>query len=655
MREWWSAADLAKQALPGLPTTERGIAMLAERRGWLAAEHEGFRWRARAGRGGGVEFHTNVLPLEARLKLVVHSAPVAAVPARKVAKEALATQEMWAWLERQPENRRTKAGERLDALHTVEALAQSGTARSTAFAMVAEAKSIPLRTLYDWAKLVEFVDRGDWLPYLAPRFAGGGVDAECSDQAWDALRALYLRQNGPDATTCVRDIRAVAAQNGWKLPSDRTLFRRLKAIDPATKTLKRQGVEALKRMLPAQQRDRSGLHALEAVNADGHRWDVFVKWEDGTIERPMMTAFQDIYSGMILSWRIDRSENWHAVRLAFGDLVEKYGIPDRCLFDNGRHYASKKITGGTKNRFRFKVREEEPEGILTALGVQIHWATPYHGQSKPIERAFRDFARGLAKHPLFEGAYTGNSPVTKPEHYGTKAVPIAVFLKVLEQGITEHNQRTGRTGGVCAGRSFEETFNESYAAALIRKATPEQRRLWLLAAEAVAVNRQDGTVTLMGNRYQHELLSPLRGKKVTVRFDPENLHQPLHIYRLDGGYICAASCIEKVGFFDVEAAQATARRDRAIIRHKKAAAELEAPMSLDEAVVLTKRIDRLQPPPAPRLVRLFHGTSALKQLPMADAEEDAPDPIHEAMRAARLARTAGRVALRAVPDPDDAD
>ncbi|RYS32216.1 hypothetical protein DLS39_13645, partial [Staphylococcus pseudintermedius] len=148
------------------------------------------------------------------------------------------------------------------------------------------------------------------------------------------------------------------------------------------------------------------LHAMELLNIDGHKFDVFVKWDDGRISRPMGVAIQDVYSRKMLAVRIGESENKDLTRLAFGDVFRDYGIPKACLMDNGRAFASKAMTGGAKPRFRFKIKDEDPAGLLTSLGIQIHWATPYRGQSKPIERAFRDFCDRVAKHPKFHGAYT---------------------------------------------------------------------------------------------------------------------------------------------------------------------------------------------------------------------------------------------------------
>src|SRR3546814_11612024 len=66
------------------------------------------------------------------------------------------------------------------------------------------------------------------------------------------------------------------------------------------------------------------------------------------------------------------------------------------------------------------------------------------GQSKPIERAWRDFCDTIAKHPVFAGAYTGNKPDAKPENYGSHAVPLALFRAVFAREIAGPNAGQGR-------------------------------------------------------------------------------------------------------------------------------------------------------------------------------------------------------------------
>ncbi|MEI6161372.1 MAG: DNA-binding protein, partial [Roseococcus sp.] len=81
-REWFSAAELAALALPGMPATKRGVTDLAERQDWQRAAWEGTHWRLRTGRGGGVEYHLAVLPMVARAKLAFaeHQAAAATQP-----------------------------------------------------------------------------------------------------------------------------------------------------------------------------------------------------------------------------------------------------------------------------------------------------------------------------------------------------------------------------------------------------------------------------------------------------------------------------------------------------------------------------------------------------------------------------------------------
>ena len=496
-----------------------------------------------------------------------------------------------------------------------------------------------ISTLYRWREAVYGLDRGDWLPTLAPRHAGRQVSIECPAEAWEALKVDYLRLERPNFSDCCARLGKLAAAQGWTLPSATTLQRRMDAIPVELRVLARDGVEALKRMYPAQERDRSHLHAVEAVNADGHKWDVFVKWPDGTVGRPMMCAIQDLYSGMILAWRVDRSANKEAVRLAIGDMVERYGIPSHCYLDNGRDFASKWITGKTPNRYRFTVKDEEPSGILPLLGVTVHWTTPYSGQSKPIERAFRDMAQNLAKHPRFAGAWCGNKPDAKPENYASKAVPLDVFIATIAEGIVEHNARPGRDTKVCGKRlSFADAFAASYAQAPIRKATVEQQRLWLLAAEQISVGRRDGAIEMSGNRFWADFLVGYRGQKVTVRFDPQALQEPLHVYRADGGYLGAAECVAAVGFDNVDAARLHSRARKGWMRAQAEMLAAERTMSIEQLAALLPEPATPAPLPEAKVVRPFlpsRGSLAVQANPEEEDDYDWLTKSNEALRGQR--------------------
>lgn len=642
MSKWLTPAEIASLALPGLPNSERGVQLRAKREGWTnparqwPLDERGI-WRRRRGRGGGIEYSPAVLPPEARLRLEMTPAiaaitggqasgsahePAAGAEPVGSGQPSPERSELWRQYEQQPDHRKAEARKRVELLLTVERLADQGTARCTAFALVAAESGVAERTLRLWRNKVDGVERQDWMVYLVPRHVGSrGREKPIDGDAWDFIRADWLRVEQPPFESCWRRLERVAGKMGWQLPSKKTVERRLQALPKTVKIAGRQGMEALKTLYPAQERDRSVFHALEAVNADGHKWDVFVRWPDGYIGRPVMVAFQDLYSGKVLSWRIDRSEHAALVRLALGDLVSTFGVPDHCWLDNGRGFAAKWLTGGTPTRYRFKVREEDAAGLLTTLGVDVHWTTPYSGQSKPIERAFRDFCSDIAKDPRFAGAWTGNTPMAKPENYGNAAVPIDTFVAVVTEGITLHNARQGRRTAVAAGRSFDDAFIGSYQVAPIRRTTPEQERLWLLAAENITA-RRDGSIELLGNRFWTEQLVEHAQRKLIVRFDPQALQTEVHAYRLDGSYLCTAPVIEAVGFADVDAARQHAHARSRWMRAQKDMLEAERVIGIDQVAALLPKADE---PPAPdaRVIRpIFAGNTALAARPVDDEHEE---------------------------------
>jgi transposase InsO family protein len=639
---WFKASELAAEKLPGMPGSKRNINRLVEKLGWDKTNLA----RIGQGKGAPLEYHFTLLPEPAQAALTARYGEAQA-PAPRIQKRAAVVETprgaaAWAWYEALPATIKDRAAQRLEALLRIETLRRR-VGRGAAVRAIAEECDVSVATMHNWLDLVRGVPPADWLLALAPAPRGGGGRPVNIDEAfWDTFRADFLRASEPSFNSCYRRTVHIAKKEGWTVPNERTLRRRVEEIPEAVRVMARKGRDATKAMYPAQERDRSMFHAMEAVNVDGHKWDVFCRYPDGTVARPLMVAFQDLYSGMFVAWRMARSENKDDVRLCLGDMVATYGIPDDCYLDNGRAFASKWLTGGTSNRYRFKVKSEEPAGILTQLGVRIHWTTPYAGQSKPIERGFGDFARDIAKHPAFEGAYTGNAPDAKPENYGTRAVPIEEFTRIVNEEIVKHNARPGRQSRVCAGQhSFQDVFDASYKVAPIRMATPEQIRMFMLMAEGVRPRQRDGAIHLLRNRYWHEKLLEHRGRLLTVRFDPENVHQDLAVHAQDGTLICVAELIEAVGFADTAAAREHAAARNAYLRATRERLAAERKMSLAQLVALQPQAEAYEPP-EPTIVRpIFAGATrgnlALK--PMAEAEADADAFDASFAKGLRLVRT----------------
>lgn len=562
---WWTASELAEAGLPDMPTTRKGVELWVKRINLRS--HPDYA-RKRAGRGGGWEYHWKALPARAQRKLLSE----AKSPVETTAPER---GEAWQWFEGLPETVQDKARARLRVIQAVEALeGQEG--RYMAVDAVARMEGVSARSVWNWLSLIEGVRRDDRLPYLAPRHRAAkrketrdAVDPDFMD--W--LKSDYLRLARPSFATCYRRAVRVAEAKGWTVSPEHTVRRRYKEqVSRPTEVLARYGLEKLKRMFPAQVRDKTSLRALEVVNADYHKFDVFVQWPgEAAPVRPQMVAFQDIYSGLILSWRLDLTANSNGVMLAAGDMIEDWGIPDHVVLDNGREFAAKLVTGGAATRFRFKVLEDDIPGLFVSLGCEIHWATPYSGQSKPIERAFRDMCDAISRDPRFEGAWTGNTIDAKPENYGNRAIPLDQFLKVVEEGIQEHNLRQGRRSEVAWGRSFREVFDESYLSSPIRKATEAQRRLWLMGAKGLRGKSNTGELTFQGNQYWAPWMHELAGKRVIARFDPADLWDGLHVYSMENAYLGHAPAREKGGFLSIDDARRTNRDRAAFIKAERAA------------------------------------------------------------------------------------
>ena len=615
--QYYTAAEIAQAE----GVTERSINNLAKKQGWRG---QGNKARKRPGRGGGWEYHVSLLPDMARARLTI------GIGAEEVKAQSSAA---WIEYERLSTARKKACEERLKVVDAVADLVRSGMKETSSVAYVSKQTGKSERSIRSWRKKVAHVDRADWLPALADNYKPTAQFDDVHPEAWTALKSDYLRPEKPSFSSCARRVKQAAKDNGWgQIPSEQSLRRRFFAeIPQAVITMARKGKDAAKGLYPAQRRDRSGLHAMQAVNMDGHKFDVFIKVKGfKNAVRIILVALQDLYSDKIVAWRLDISENKDAVRLCIGDMVERHGIPEKILLDNGRAFASKEITGQIKTRYRFKVKDEDPEGLLKSLGIEVIWATPYAGQSKPIERSFKDLCDSIAKHPFCAGAYTGNKPEAKPENYNSRAIPFEDFSNFVDMMIAEHNARPGRQGGNANGRSFDQTFTDSLAepTTLIKWPTKAQRALWLMAQDSVRTKKGSGEIHLFQNRYWHPALNEFAGKKVTVRFDPDNLAQPLHVYDPNGKLICMADCVNDTGFFDRQAARDHNRMRK---RHIKATKELQtietgmAPRRLAEFYGADKIAAKPQPEP-PVHKRLAVGGTAQQpvrqQNPWTDEYED---------------------------------
>ena len=641
LKTHYSAKELVGLSLATLPNSVQGILYQAKKNCWATQK--------RVGKGGGVEYAVKSMPEEVQAEIVVKLGKSAVKNLPVLAEESapVDAQLLWATYEQGTAKQQQKAQMKLGIMFAVAELVNGGVKILDALALVCHKhnqdgeKPVTVSALKSWWYQVKDADRSLWLPLLMDSYGAHSESREAAftPEAWAFFRADYFRNERPQFGSCYERLKRAASANGWVIPSPSSIKRKiLREIPKTHQTYLRDGTYALSRMYPSLIRTVAGIEAMEWVNGDGYKHNVWVRWHNGHIIRPKTWLWQDVRTRKILAYRCDESENTNMIRLALLDVVNKYGIPKHLTIDNTKAAANKKMTGGVKNRYRFKVREDEVQGIIPALGIQLHWTTVRYGrgrgQAKPIERAFSHGGLGelVDKHPLLAGYHAGDNALDKPDNYqGNKAgVDYESFILALEEGIQMFNERQDRATEICQGKlSFNQAFERDYAVAEKRWATPEQLRYLLTLHEEVTL-KENGTFTLkaggevqgLRNRYEAYELIGTNHKKVVVRYDPNNLHDAVWVYSLDGTYLAEAHCTVDAAFGDTIAAQDHSRKEREFVRHTQKAAKAAQDMAIQEAAAYMPPVEFEETEASEQMWAVIKDGTSLRKVEIPPDDED---------------------------------
>lgn len=495
----------------------------------------------------------------------------------------------------------------LNALISFEEKVSDGRSNKGAIEEVCEETGFSPAYLYKIRAKVRDVPRANWLPVLAANYKGGGRKADMSEEAWTFF-VSFLKESSArmPLTKAYRKTVEAAGVFGWEWPSYGTVRNRWEELPAGVKALIKSGEKALDKTIPPMTRSVAHLQAMQIVNLDGRQTDFFVKWEDGTISRPITVTIQDVYSRYILGYRFAKTEDADTIKAVILDVIDRFGLFDDLRTDNGRAFASKKISGGAKTRFRGRNKGDDEElGILTLIGAKIGFAKPRHGQSKPIERGFRDVAEQIDTLPEFKGAYCGHRPDAKPEDFTGTPVDIAVARAVYEREIRLHNEQTGRRTEIAKGKlSFAQVFEESYKLRPRRDLTQAQRSFFMFDMAYLKPHADTGALSKDGftwwSEEHRETLLKHRNGKVCVMFDPNDRSKPVIVHDAKGNVIIdGLACLKKGKFDSTEDAR---QHERAKAQIKQGQRRILKGMQLKagaELAAIQKRMDEARPDPVP--------------------------------------------------------
>lgn len=500
---------------------------------------------------------------------------------------------------RAPHKSKERADKLAAAVADFEDLHAAGASKGNAAAQIKSLYQVDDATLWRARRQVAAQPREMWPSLLLPRYKGRTKEAELTPDAWDWIKSHYLNTSETPACVVIKEAKKEGGALGWVFPSNKTIVRRINNLPATQYLLGRKGAEAFDASFPAAERDYLSYALHDTWVSDGRNFDVFCLWPDGTIARPFIVAWVEMRTRKILGVRGGIHPNSALTLAAFRSALENTQIkPRNSLLDNGPEYAAKSVTGGQKNRYRFHIKENDPIGALTRMGIVVNWSRPYRGQEKPIESFWKWVASQFDKLPMFQGAYCGKDTASKPSDFDAKnnAIPIAVFSEKLAEILEAFNREHKHRGHGMNGKSPQQVYDELMQAEPLKewpRPSTEDMRLLQLEQRILTLNNRDASIRfkIQGYgeaRFWSESLADLpmaaRDKKYNIYHNSNLPDSPALVY--DGmRFICE---VQRIGLIGDKEAAAQHCINKAAFKKPRAAAfkdiKKSAPLCLPATV-----------------------------------------------------------------------
>lgn len=557
MKTQFPAAELAALRLEGLPSTEKGIRLRADRDNWAYAEVAG-----KGGRNGTRrEYLLSALPADVRKAIqktaletaVANVSSVAAPPvaatAFKPTGEALPPVKQFASsvvpFSDLTDKQRLERDARSGVLSAIRRLQQASSCSQ-------EAALTTLITSARAGRLDEATDRllrlardprgraGDGYPSVrtlkrwlsAPDLAPKHTRADMSVPDWaGAFLAEYRKPEKPSVEAAYRDACDVW---GDERPSIHQVRRFLAKLGNVTREAGRMGPRELKNIQPFVRRDFSLLEPNDVWSADGHTFDAEVQHPlHGRPFRPEITVFVDIATRRALGWSVDLAESSSAVADALRWGVERFGVPAIIYVDNGSGY-------------RNKFMNDDALGLIGRIGSSMKHSLPYNSQARGvIERLHQTlWTTGAKELPGFIGkemdreARLAQFKLSRKAIKGGGAMPLMpwhLFTQWVQERIDWYNAKAHRS----LGNTSPDLAWQSFAAKGWAAHALQADVLDTLFRPRVARTVARGELVLFNNRYFARELTEFHGEEIHVAYD---IHNPAQVwaYWPDGRLICTA-------------------------------------------------------------------------------------------------------------------
>ncbi|MGA2525932.1 MAG: DNA-binding protein [Smithellaceae bacterium] len=504
-KSYFTAIEYADMQLPGLPITERGIQLKANKEHWEK--------RPRQGRGGGWEFAVESLPVKARMAFerTLNLSPP------KGDKTLLPKDPS------QFNIRQRKVADKRFAIVTEFNQAKKNVPPKflTKFTKnFSKNKNTTCSTLNRWCK--NFQHGG--YQALIPGWNNGDPQNILTPEMRKFIEKAYLQPYGPPIKKVHEDLCKAFADKGQRLPAYRTVAAFIDSKWTPAQQLLIRDKEAWNRLYdPHVRRDWQKCELNELWISDHKQLDVACLFR-GKVIFPWLTAIEEALSRKFIGWILVPSPNALAIGQAFLYAVSKYGAPKTFYCDRGKDYQSKYISGEKEKKDEDgNLIDPALPGLVANLGTEIFYAVGRNPREKIIEAAFGCFTDRLKDLV----GYRGHSIKTRPKKldHEIKAKNLLIFEELevkIDELINDRNARPHATT-----KKTPDSFWSGFQAKI-----PSQDVLnFLLMDVHQQVTVKDSSVLLKGLLYRHDELFKLAGEKVECRRDPKDIRTAIIIYR----------------------------------------------------------------------------------------------------------------------------
>lgn len=562
MKEWYTAFELASKALPGLPSSKRGIAKLAAREGWARAPGA-----TRTRNDGAVEYNVAILPERARHVLAGH-----ALQPETVAPAGPATVERDARMAILTLQKSFADALQLSVWSSDPVFAGAYNAgHITADDWVRNAfPTISERSLRNWRKWrdegSERLSKGRGAGRKKPSVLAIAHDGEVANLISGALvrqphlnarhvRSLVLAAFGDKLEIMTED----GALLDVPVPQE-TAFRRYIA---GFKEQHRVTLAALTDPDKFKSRYRVSGFSREHVERLNQVWETDASPADVLCVdgRYSIYVLLDVFSRRLIAL-VSRTPRADAVLLLVRKAILAWGVPELVKTDNGSDFKAHAV-----------------RRAFASLHIQHHLCDPFSPEQKgKVERAIGTMQRDLM--PLLPG-FIGHSVAHRKAIEARKAFAARLGqddAKAFGVSMTASDLQAAldhwcaKDYGMRAHSALKMSpFAKAQTCHGAAQKVKDERALDLLLAPVPGASgiRTVGKQGLKIDNAFFTAINLLPGEKVLVRHDPADAGR-VYCFKADGSeFLCEAICYERIGVNPAEAiAKARAEQNRILTMGK---------------------------------------------------------------------------------------